>query len=120
MKILIVDDSRVMRTIINRALRQAGFDAHPVSEASDGLAAMAAIETDPPGLVLVDWNMPQMSGMELLRTLRNRGNSVPFGFVTASASPQMRYQAQQAGALFLIAKPFTTEAFTEALADVLG
>ena len=120
MKILIVDDSRVMRTIVNRTLRQAGFDSHPVSEAEDGLVALAAIEADPPGLVLSDWNMPEMTGIELLRELRSRGNNVPFGFVTSEGSPEMRGQAEQAGALFLIAKPFTAETFTEALTGVLS
>ena len=119
MKILIVDDSRVMRTIVLRTLRQAGFDAHSVSEAADGLVALAAIEADPPGLVLSDWNMPEMSGIELLQTLRSRGNNVPFGFVTSEGSPQMRGEAEQAGALFLIPKPFTAESFTEALTGVL-
>ena len=119
MKILVVDDSRVMRTIVNRTLRQAGFDAHPVTEAEDGVMALAAIEADPPGLVLSDWNMPEMTGIELLRELRSRGNQVPFGFVTSEGSPEMRQQAEKAGALFLIAKPFTAETFTEALSGVL-
>ena len=95
MKILVVDDSRVMRTIVNRTLRQAGFEAHPVSEAEDGLVALAAIEADPPGLVLSDWNMPEMTGIELLRELRSRGNTVPFGFVTSEGSPEMRGQADR-------------------------
>jgi len=119
MKILIVDDSRVMRTIVNRTLRQAGFDAHPVTEAEDGVQALAAIEADPPGLVLSDWNMPEMNGIELLRALRSRGNNLPFGFVTSEGSPEMRGQAEAAGALFLIAKPFTDRTFTEALSGVL-
>lgn len=119
MKILIVDDSRVMRTIVNRTLRQAGFESHPVSEAENGLVALAAIEADQPDLVLSDWNMPEMSGIELLRALRKRGNAVSFGFVTSEGSPEMREQAEQAGAMFLIAKPFTADTFSEALTGVL-
>ena len=120
MKILIVDDSRVMRSIVARTLRQAGFDDHDVVQAGNGVEALDVISEEEPDLVLSDWNMPGMTGIELLRTLRGQGDAIPFGFVTSEGSPEMRQRAEDAGAMFLIAKPFTPEAFAEVLEPVLG
>jgi two-component system chemotaxis response regulator CheY len=120
MKILIVDDSRVMRSIVTRTLRQAGFDEHDVVQAGNGVEALEVMADEEPDLVLSDWNMPEMSGIELLRALRGQGDETPFGFVTSEGSAEMRQRAADAGALFLIAKPFTAEVFAEALEPVLG
>jgi two-component system chemotaxis response regulator CheY len=120
MKILIADDSRVMRQIVTRTLRQAGFDGHDLVEASDGAQAYDAAVNEKPDLVLSDWNMPEMTGVEVLRKLRATGVAVPFGFVTSEGTPEMRQAAEDAGALFLITKPFTAEAFRDALTPILG
>jgi len=114
-RILIVDDSRAMRAIIMRTLRQAGLGGHDLVEASNGVEALSACRSSSPDLVLSDWNMPEMNGMELLLALRRMGSPVKFGFVTSEGSPEMRRTAAEAGALFLIAKPFTTDAFRFAL-----
>ena len=119
MKILVADDSRVMRQIVLRTQRQAGLGHHACVEAEDGADAFAKIATERPDLVLSDWNMPNMTGIELLRQLRATGNQVPFGFVTSEGSPEMRQLAEQAGAMFLIAKPFTPDTFADALGAVL-
>lgn len=119
MKVLIVDDSRVMRQIVRRTLRQAGFDGLDVLEAENGRQAFDLVGAERPGLVLSDWNMPDMSGLDCLLALRAAGSGVPFGFVTSEGSPEMRQRAAEAGALFLIAKPFTPDAFQEALSGVL-
>ncbi|MBA3782391.1 MAG: response regulator, partial [Nocardioides sp.] len=107
MKVLIADDSRVMRQIVLRTLRQAGLGHHDFVEAEDGVDALAKVASERPDMVLSDWNMPNMTGIELLRELRAGGNAVPFGFVTSEGSPEMRDLAQKAGAMFVIAKPFT-------------
>jgi len=120
MKVVIADDSRVMRQIVLRTLRQAGFAHHEYVEAADGAEALERIGEHDPELVLSDWNMPNKTGIELLRALRAQGNTVPFGFVTSEGSPEMRDVAAQAGALFVIAKPFTPEAFEDALGAVLS
>jgi two-component system chemotaxis response regulator CheY len=120
MKILVADDSRVMRQIVIRTLRQAGFPGHEVVEAADGAQTLALIQREAPGLVLSDWNMPQRSGIEVLEAVRRSGNRVPFGFVTSEGSAEMRRLAEQSGASFLIAKPFTSEQFRSVLAPVLG
>ena len=118
-RVLVVDDSRVMRQIVIRTLRQAGYD-WDVREASDGAEALEAVRADEPDVVLSDWNMPNMSGIELLNALRAEGFETPFGFVTSEGSPEMRATADAAGALFLIAKPFTAESFREVIEPVLA
>ena len=115
MKILVVDDSRVMRQIVIRTLRQSGHGGH-----ENGREGLEAVQREAPDLVLSDWNMPEMSGIDFLTTLRGSGLTVPFGLVTSEGSPAMRAQAEAAGAAFLIAKPFTPESFDEALGAVLG
>ena len=120
MKILVADDSRVMRQIVIRTLRQAGFGDHDIIEAPDGAAAAETVADEKPDLVLSDWNMPGMTGIELLRTLRAGGNSVPFGFITSESSEEMREMAESGGALFLIVKPFTADIFREQLGSILG
>ena len=118
-RVLVTDDSRVMRQIVIRTLRQAGYD-WDVREASDGAEALELIRADEPDVVLSDWNMPEMNGIDLLRRLRAEGFATPFGFVTSEGSPEMRATAEAAGALFLIAKPFTPDAFREVIEPVLA
>ena len=120
MKILVADDSRVMRQIVIRTLRQAGYDDHDIVEAEDGRDALDKVGAEQPDLVLSDWNMPNMTGIECLQALRSSGSSVPFGFVTSEGSQEMRDKAADAGALFLIAKPFNEETFRENLDGVIA
>ncbi|HYG66024.1 MAG TPA: response regulator [Anaeromyxobacteraceae bacterium] len=120
MQILVVDDSKAMRSIVMRAVRQAGYEGVTFSEATNGAEALQAIRATPPSLVLVDWNMPEMSGIELLRTLRSEGNDVKVGFVTSESDPSMREQAFQSGALFMISKPFTPDTLRAVLQPVLA
>jgi two-component system, chemotaxis family, chemotaxis protein CheY len=115
MKILIVDDSKAMRMIVIRTLRQAGFGGHELVEATNGAEGLAAVTQGGFDVVLSDWNMPQMNGIDFLKATRAAGSTVPFGFVTSEGTPAMRQQANEAGANFLIAKPFTAESFGSAL-----
>ncbi|MBK6940102.1 MAG: response regulator [Planctomycetes bacterium] len=119
MKILVVDDSKAMRMIVMRTLRQAGFGEHTIEEAGNGVEALKNIEGTPADLILCDWNMPEMNGIDLLKKLREAGNGVKFGFVTSEGNPEMRQIATDAGAAFLITKPFTVDAFQSALQPVL-
>ncbi|MEV6344492.1 response regulator [Actinoplanes sp. NPDC051851] len=120
MKILIADDSRVMRQIVVRTLRQAGFDDHTLVEAADGQQAFDMVNDEKPDLVISDWNMPHMTGIDVLRQLRAAGNQVKFGFVTSESTPEMKTAAEAAGAAFFIVKPFTAERFDEVFAPILG
>lgn len=120
MKFLIVDDSKAMRMIVTRTLRQAGWASAEIREAGNGVEALQSIRADKPDFVLCDWNMPEMSGIELLGKLNTEGVKVRFGFVTSEGTDTMREQARQQGALFLIAKPFTAETFGSTLSPILG
>ncbi|MDQ8041005.1 response regulator [Cellulosimicrobium sp. XJ-DQ-B-000] len=115
MRVVVADDSRVMRQIVVRTLRQAGFKDWEILQAGDGAEALALTQAEQPDLVLSDWNMPEMNGIDVLRALRAAGSSVPFGFVTSEGSPQMRELADAEGALFLIAKPFDADTFEDVL-----
>ena len=120
MNIMVVDDSSAMRMMIIRTLRQAGFGGNDVVQAGDGAEALEAIRQKTPDLVLADWNMPNMTGLELLQALREEGNDVTFGFITTEATAPMRAKARDAGAKFLISKPFTVESFEQVLSAVMG
>ena len=119
MRILIVDDSKTMRTLVRRSLRQAGFDGFDVAEASDGREALVQMKAKMPDLILSDWNMPVLDGYELLCALRKAKINIPFGFVTAQSTPEMRHRARGAGARFLITKPFDPEDFKTHLSDLI-
>jgi len=118
MKILIVDDSKTMRMMLKRTLRNAGFSRWTFEEAGNGAEALEVIAAASPDVVLSDWAMPGMNGLELLRTLRSTDSDAIFGFVT-SGTEEKRTAASEAGAEFLIAKPFTTESVQQALTDAL-
>jgi two-component system chemotaxis response regulator CheY len=120
MRILIVDDSKAMRMIVKRTLRQAGFEGHEVFEAENGVDALNVIRSTAPDVVLSDWNMPQMGGLQLLQTLAGEGVPVRFGFVTSESTEDMCEAARQAGAKFFITKPFTPETFQSQLTPVLS
>ncbi|MCL3860895.1 response regulator [Actinotalea sp. K2] len=120
MRVLVADDSRVMRQIVIRTLRQAGYDWWEITEAADGAVALDLVRSEQPDLVLSDWNMPEMTGIDLLRRMRAEGIEIPFGFVTSEGSNEMREAADAAGALFLIAKPFTAEVFSDTIDPFLA
>lgn len=109
MKFLIVDDSKAMRMLVRRALRQAGFDHIECDEAVNGKEAYDTLATQGYDLVLMDWNMPVMTGIELAEALQRDGRRIRFGFITTESTPPMRKRAADAGALFLLAKPFNAD-----------
>lgn len=116
MKILIVDDSKAMRMIIKRTLKDAGYGEHPTCEAASGVEGLAALRRESFDVILCDWNMPEMSGIEMLHVFCAERLPGVFGFVTSEGSAATRAEAAAAGAVFLIAKPFTKEDFQTALA----
>ena len=116
MKVLIVDDSRAMRAIIQRTLRQAGFNIQiKVVEATNGREVLEKVAKESPDLILSDWNMPEMNGLEFLQALRRDGNETIFGFVTSLATPAMQREATSSGASFYITKPFREQIFKSVL-----
>ena len=115
MKILIVDDSKPMRRLVERTMLRAGFTEHDYSDACDGIDAMDKIAVSQPDLILADWNMPNMNGLELLQTIKKDFPEIKLGFVTSEQTDEMVELAMQNGALFTIGKPFTVEIFQEKL-----
>jgi two-component system chemotaxis response regulator CheY len=120
MDILLVDDSRTMRMIVQRAIRQAGYRGLTVGEAENGAQALEKLSEHQPRLILSDWNMPEMSGIEFLNSVRAAQNAVPFGFITSETSVAIKKLAIDSGATFLISKPFTPEDVQDALYPILG
>jgi two-component system, chemotaxis family, chemotaxis protein CheY len=120
MDILLVDDSKTMRMIVQRAIRQAGFRGLTVCEAENGMQGLEKLTTEKPKLILSDWNMPEMSGIDFLVQVRAANINTPFGFVTAEASFETKALAMSSGATFLITKPFSPEDVQEALSPILG
>ena len=120
MTILIVDDSRGMRMIIKRAFRQAGLDGHDLVEAGSGPEALSILRSTTVDFVLTDWNMPEMSGVEMIETMIAEGIEVGVGVVSSRSSAEMLRRAREAGARFLLTKPFTPDVFRSALTPILG
>jgi len=119
-KILVVDDSTAMRAIVKRAL--SGLDrvsGATIVEAADGQQALEVVRTESPDLVLSDWNMPEMNGIELLQALNDDGITPTFGFVTSESTPEMHELAKAHGAGFMVSKPFTPDSLDQALSTVL-
>ena len=112
---LIVDDSSVMRKIVERALRQAGLDPLVVHEAGSGIEGLDVLKVREVDLILSDINMPSMDGLEFLRQiqLQNLAPGVPVVMITTESSEEHVKQAIQAGARGYIRKPFTAEQVKE-------
>jgi two-component system chemotaxis response regulator CheY len=108
---LIVDDSSVMRKIVERSLRQAGLEALVVREAGSGTEGLEMLKENQVDLILSDINMPLMDGLEFLRQIRaqNLAPGVPVVMITTESSEEHVKQAIQAGAQGYIRKPFTAE-----------
>jgi two-component system, chemotaxis family, chemotaxis protein CheY len=109
MKILVVDDFQTMRRIIKNYLRQLGFNN--VEEAEDGDVALEKLEESGFDFVITDWNMPKMTGIDLLKKIRAANNlkNIPVLIITAEAEKENVVQAAQAGVNDYIVKPFTPE-----------
>lgn len=118
---LIVDDSSVMRKIVERSLRQAGIDLEKVVEASNGAEALAALRDNPVDLVLCDINMPVMDGLEFVRQVGSVENAkgVPIVMITTEGSESHVVQALSSGARGYIRKPFTPDQVKEHVLPVL-
>ncbi len=117
---LLVDDSAVMRKVLTRALRQAGLDVADVLEAGDGIEALTMIDGQGPfDLVLCDWNMPNMNGIDFVAAARAKGFNSPIVMVTTEAGSERVQQATSAGANGFVTKPFTPERLSETLGPIL-
>jgi two-component system chemotaxis response regulator CheY len=121
-RVLIVDDSSVMRKIVERSLRQAGIDLTQVVEAGNGAEALAALQGGPVDLILCDINMPVMDGLEFIKQLPGVENAkgVPVIMITTEGSEAHVVQALSCGARGYIRKPFTPEQVKTQVIPALG
>lgn len=116
--ILIVDDYKTMLRVIRNLLKQIGFDN--VDEATDGQMALGLIEKKKYDLIISDWNMEPMTGLDLLKSVRAANNNVPFIMVTAESKTENIIAAKGAGVNNYIVKPFSAETLKTKIASVMG
>ena len=117
-QILVVDDFPTMRRIIKQLLGQLGFKH--IDEASDGGEALTKIAGKQYHLIISDWNMEPMTGLDLLKQVRASGNKIPFIMVTAESKTENVIAAKEAGVNNYIVKPFNAETLKTKLSSVLG
>lgn len=118
LKILVVDDFSTMRRIVKNILRQIGFSN--IDEAEDGNGALSKLRSDKYELVISDWNMPNMTGLDLLKAIRADGvlNNIPVLMVTAEAKKENVVEAIKHGVNNYIVKPFTAEVLKDKIEKI--
>jgi len=118
--VLVVDDMMTMRKLVTKTCKELGFSK--ITDAADGALAWAAIQqADPPiGLIISDWNMPNTSGLDLLKRVRadSRFGKIPFIMVTAEAEQHQIMEAVKSGVSNYVIKPFTADVLKEKLEAV--
>lgn len=124
LRVLIADDSKMMRIMHARSLRQAGYDVE-ILEAGSGEEALALFEPGTLDLVIIDWNMPGMDGVEFARAARERERAsgkrpTPFLMITSQSTDEQMHRAKDAGVDTLLTKPVTPEALAAALDMLLA
>ena len=119
MKILVVDDFTTMRKVVRNLLKQAGYEN--IVEAEDGVSALRVLKTQKIDFIISDWNMPNMTGIELLKAVRadSEVGKTPFLMVTAEALQDNVIAAVKAGVSNYIVKPFTAEVLNEKIAKIM-
>jgi two-component system chemotaxis response regulator CheY len=120
--VMVVDDSLPMRLIIKKIIRASGYRVSRFYDASDGKGALEILRKESLDLVVTDYNMPDMDGLELLKQMKNdeRLKSIPVVVVSVEGSPQRLREFMDMGAVDFIRKPFTPEETREKLDHVLG
>lgn len=120
MKILVVDDYSTMRRILRNLLSQIGIS--DVEEASDGMDALAKLQSGRFDLVISDWNMEPVTGLDLLKRVRADAatSKLPFIMVTAESKSENVIEAKKAGVSNYIVKPFTADTLKSKIATVMG
>ncbi len=118
MKILVVDDSKSMRNIERSILTQLGYT--DLEEACDGRDALEKLTAFTPDLILVDWNMPNMNGLEFVKAFRRTGAATPVIMVTTESERSRVVEAIKAGVNNYVVKPFTPDILRERISETLG
>ena len=119
MKFLIVDDSRAMQVIVKRGLEQLGYSDNEYKMANNGRDALNIAKDWSPDLILCDWHMPEMTGIQLLQLINKLELPCNIGFVTSETSETRLKEAKEMGARFIVNKPFTDEDLHNAVLPIL-
>lgn len=119
MNILIVDDSATMRMIVIKSLRQAGFESANVIEAGGAKEALTKLAAGGIDLMLSDVNMPEITGIELVKVVKKKMPNLPIVMVTTESSPEMKQEMLTAGANGIITKPFPPEEMNKVLSPLV-
>jgi len=119
MKILVIDDFSTMRKVIKNLLKQGGYNN--VAEADDGISALKILRSETIDMIISDWNMPNMNGLDLLKTVRadRELSGTPFLMVTAEGLRDNVVLAVKEGVSNYIVKPFTAEVLNEKIEEIL-
>jgi two-component system chemotaxis response regulator CheY len=118
MKILVADDSTLMRHVLVKILNEGGVES--VVEATDGYEAVQKVEEEAPDLVLMDWVMPNMTGIEAVEKIRASGNKVPIIMCTTEGEQSRIVNAIKAGANNFVVKPFDPKVIMEKVKETLA
>jgi len=118
-KVLVVDDSTIMRKVIIGILEQVGINSLNILQAADGEEGVQTALNSPVHLILMDWNMPKMLGIDALKAIRAAGNKTPILMVTTEGEKQNVVTAIQAGATNYLIKPFNAEDLREKVEQIL-
>lgn len=119
-KVLIVDDSSTMRKVLTKELLKLHFSESNITEASDGREAILAVMNKKFDLIIMDWNMPNILGIEAVRAIRGAGIDTPILMVTTEAERENVVSAIQAGANNYLVKPFTSDGFRTKVMELIG
>ena len=120
MKVLVVDDSMVMRKIILNALVDIGIGEDSIEQCGDGSQAIAAVAKGSFDLILMDWNMPSVPGIDAVKSIRSSGNKTPIIMVTTEGEKDRVITAIQAGANNYLVKPFDAKDLKQKVKATLG
>ncbi|MBK8269279.1 MAG: response regulator [Planctomycetes bacterium] len=118
LKILVVEDSRTIRNLQKNTLKMLGHT--DLNEAADGVQALASIAKQRPDLMLVDWNMPNMDGISLIKKVRETDKKLPIIMVTTEAEKSRVLEALKAGVNNYVVKPFTAETLAEKINQTMA
>ncbi len=118
MKVLLVDDSRTIRNIQKKVFAQLGYT--DILEAGDGVEALEILSQTRPDLCLIDWNMPRMDGITLVRKIRETDKTLPLIMCTTEAEKSRVIEAIQAGVNNYLVKPFTADTLKERIAATMA
>ena len=119
MKVLVIDDSGIMRKMITRALRQADVGVEETLEAENGAEGLESFQANSPDLVLCDWNMPVMDGLEFVQKAAASAPT-PIIMLTTEGTDEKMGLAKEAGAKGYVTKPFTPEKLGAAISELMG